>query len=63
MHGFDPRDPSMKALFVARGPAFRSGYVAAPFENIHVYPLVAHILGLEPADVDGRLDAVRDLLR
>jgi predicted AlkP superfamily pyrophosphatase or phosphodiesterase len=63
MHGFDPRDPSMAALFVARGPAFRSGYSAAPFENIHVYPLVAHILGLEPADVDGRLDAVRDLLR
>lgn len=63
MHGFDPRDPAMAALFVARGPAFREGAGTEPFENIHIYPLVAHILGLEPAAVDGRLEAVRHLLR
>lgn len=63
MHGFDPRFPSMAALFVARGPAFRSGFESKPFENVNVYPLIAHILGLEPADVDGRLETVRDLLR
>lgn len=63
MHGFDPRDPSMAALFVARGPAFREGVSVEPFENVDIYPLVAHILGLEPADVDGTLDDVRGVLR
>ncbi len=63
MHGYDPRDPSMAALFIARGPAFRTGYEVAPFENVNVYPLIAHILDLTPAPVDGTLDAVQDILR
>lgn len=63
-HGYDNELKSMHAIFVADGPAFKDAYIRDTFANIHVYPLVAHILGLTPyAGIDGRLEAVRDLLR
>jgi hypothetical protein len=52
----------MRALFLARGPAFASGTTVAPFQNIHVYPLLAHILGLAPAPTDGSLDSIKSVL-
>ena len=62
-HGYDNELTSMQAIFVADGPAFKSGYSRKVFENIHIYPLLAYILGLEPyAEIDGDLDVVRDLL-
>jgi hypothetical protein len=62
-HGYDQTLPSMRALFVASGPAFRQGAVVAPFSNIHVYELMTHILRLRPAPNDGSLDSVRAMLR
>lgn len=62
-HGWDNALPSMRAIFVAAGPAFRSGVVVDPFQNIHVYSLLAHILALKPAPNDGTLDSVRTMLR
>lgn len=62
-HGYDNRYQSMQATFIAHGPAFKSGYVAEPFENIHVYELMCKILGLKPAKNDGNLDKVRGMLR
>jgi predicted AlkP superfamily pyrophosphatase or phosphodiesterase len=62
-HGFDNTAPSMRALFVAAGPAFKSGLVAEPFQNIHVYDLLCSILALKPAANDGRLDSVKGMLR
>ncbi|MBA2291387.1 MAG: alkaline phosphatase family protein [Gemmatimonadales bacterium] len=62
-HGWDNALPSMRAIFVAAGPAFRSGVVVDPFQNIHVYSLMTHIMGLNPAPNDGTLDSVRTLLR
>ena len=62
-HGFDNTAPSMRAIFVAAGPAFKSGLVAEPFQNIHVYDLLCAILALKPAPNDGRLDSVRAMLR
>ncbi len=62
-HGYDPALPSMRALFVADGPAFRDGVVVAPFGNLHVYELLCAVLGLEPAANDGSLDSVRAVLR
>jgi predicted AlkP superfamily pyrophosphatase or phosphodiesterase len=63
MHGFDNQLVSMGALFVASGPAFRSGVVVPPLQNIHVYDLMAHLLGLRPAPNDGSLDSTRVMLR
>jgi predicted AlkP superfamily pyrophosphatase or phosphodiesterase len=62
-HGYDNQLLSMGALFVASGPAFKSGVVVPPFQNIHVYDLIAHLLGLRPAPNDGSLDSTRVLLK
>jgi predicted AlkP superfamily pyrophosphatase or phosphodiesterase len=62
-HGFDNIAPSMHALFVAAGPAFKSGVVAEPFQNIHIYDLLCTILGLRSAPNDGKIDSVKALLR
>lgn len=61
-HGYPPDVPSMRALFLARGPAFARRAVVEPFENIHVYSLVARILGLTPALTDGSLDSIKSVL-
>jgi predicted AlkP superfamily pyrophosphatase or phosphodiesterase len=62
-HGYDNALPSMGALFIAAGPAFRQGVVVPPFQSIHLYELMARITGLKPARNDGSLDSVRALLR
>jgi predicted AlkP superfamily pyrophosphatase or phosphodiesterase len=62
-HGYDDTVPDMRAIFVAGGPAFRSGVVLPPFRNIHLYALMASVLGLRPALTDGSLDSVRQALR
>jgi hypothetical protein len=53
----------MGALFVAAGPAFRSGLVVEPLQNIHIYELICRILGLRPAANDGSVDSVKQMLR
>jgi hypothetical protein len=53
----------MGALFVAAGPGFAQGRVVPPFRNVHVYALMAHLLGLTPAQSSGSLDSVRAVLR
>ena len=62
-HGYDPALRSMGALFVAAGPAFARGTVVEPFQNVHLYALMAHVLGLRPAPNDGSLDSVRAVFR
>jgi predicted AlkP superfamily pyrophosphatase or phosphodiesterase len=61
-HGYPPEIASMQAIFLARGPAFKKGAVVAPFQNIHVYALLAHLLGVTPAPNDGSLDSVKTVL-
>lgn len=62
-HGFDNRLKSMGAIFIARGPAFKSGLVVEPFQNIHIYELLAKLLGVNPAPNDGNLDSIRIVLK
>lgn len=62
-HGFDNTDSTMRAAFIAAGPAFRSGVVVEPFQNLHVYELICRVMGLTPAPNDGSLDSVRTFLR
>ncbi|HEX8638991.1 MAG TPA: ectonucleotide pyrophosphatase/phosphodiesterase, partial [Pyrinomonadaceae bacterium] len=62
-HGYDNKYQSMRATFIAHGPVFKKGYVAEPFENVNVYNLMCKILGLKPAQNDGNLEKVKDLLR
>ncbi len=63
-HGFDPRNMrQMKASFFAAGPDIVSGKTLAPFENVNLYPWMAHILGLTPAKNDGNLNILAGTLR
>lgn len=62
-HGWDNQLPSMRAVFIARGPAFKTGLELRPFENVHLYELLCSVLGLTPASNDGRLDSVQVVLR
>jgi alkaline phosphatase D len=64
MHGFDPRQmPEMKASFFAAGPDILAGKTVAPFENVNLYPWMAHLLGLVPAKNDGSLNVLAGTLR
>jgi predicted AlkP superfamily pyrophosphatase or phosphodiesterase len=62
-HGFDNADSTMRATFIAAGPAFRSGVVVEPFQNLHVYELICGILGIAPSRNDGSPDSTRAMLR
>jgi predicted AlkP superfamily pyrophosphatase or phosphodiesterase len=63
-HGFNPQTmPQMKASFFAEGPDIVSGKTVAPFENVNLYPWIAHILGLTPAKNDGNLNILAATLR
>jgi predicted AlkP superfamily pyrophosphatase or phosphodiesterase len=52
-HGYDNELPSMRAIFIAHGRAFKKGVVIEPFENVQVYNVMTRILGLNPAPNDG----------
>lgn len=64
-HGYDPKLPQMRASFLAWGPAFKSGKKIKGFENVHVYPLVAKILGLKynQKTIDGKLSILKNALK
>jgi predicted AlkP superfamily pyrophosphatase or phosphodiesterase len=62
-HGFDNGAESMRAIFVAHGPAFKQSQVVEPFENIDVYNVMAEILGLRPASNDGGRATAKAVLR
>jgi len=64
MHGFDPHKlPQMKASFFAAGPDIVAGKTVAPFENVNLYPWLAHLLGLIPPKTDGSLNVLAGTLR
>ena len=64
MHGFDPHlIPEMKAIFFAAGPDVVAGKTVAPFENVNLYPWLAHLLGLHAPKSDGSLNILSGTLR
>ena len=62
-HGYDPAEPQMAAIFVARGPSFARGVVLPTFDNVDVYPLLAKLMRLAPEPNDGRLVEVDAALK
>ncbi|RYG30451.1 MAG: alkaline phosphatase family protein, partial [Chitinophagaceae bacterium] len=63
-HGYDNNRPDMAACFFAWGPAFKPNTKIRIFDNVHVYPLVARILGLNYDDkIDGKLNVLQSMLR
>jgi predicted AlkP superfamily pyrophosphatase or phosphodiesterase len=62
-HGYDPSYQNMHGIFVAAGPAFKSGVVVPAMENVNVYRAVALSLGIEPRDTDANPAEVAALMR
>lgn len=63
-HGFDNDMPDMQATFYAWGPAFKEGMIINSFENVHIYPLLAKVLGLSYGHkVDGDLKVLMPILK
>ena len=64
-HGYDPFEfKDMHAIFYIEGPKIKKNYVLSPIENIHIYPLVAHLLGLKLiTPIDGKLEVTEGVLK
>jgi predicted AlkP superfamily pyrophosphatase or phosphodiesterase len=64
MHGYDAaRMPDLRGIFFAAGPDLKAGLTVEEFQNIHIYPLIAHILGLRtPSEIDGQLSVLAPIL-
>ena len=64
-HGFDNKEVDMRASFMAWGPAFKKGLLIDGFENVHVYPLLANILGLKVDEqkIDGKFEVLSATLK
>ena len=55
-HGYDPDYQSMNGIFIAHGPAFKSGFSGPEIHNIHLYEMMCSIMNIIPANNDGSLD-------
>jgi predicted AlkP superfamily pyrophosphatase or phosphodiesterase len=63
-HGFDPSIREMHASFYAWGPQFKKGKTVQSFENIHVYPMMCILLGLNYThEIDGKPKVLKRLLK
>ncbi len=64
-HGFDNGLPEMQSTFYAWGPAFKQNFKINNFENVHVYPMIAKLLGLtfDPESIDGKVEVLERILK
>ena len=64
-HGFDPfTNDEMSTIFLIEGPSIKKGFEVEPFQNIHIYPLLASILGLEyNHQIDGKRNVLKPIIK
>ncbi len=64
-HGYDALNQSeLNAFFLASGPDFIMGKELTPFENIHIFPLMTHLLGLKPLNnIDGKFEVLSPIIK
>lgn len=64
-HGFHPKDtPDMNTIFMAWGPDIQKGKKIESFQNIHVYPLLVRLLGLDYThEIDGDTRLIPQVLK
>ena len=62
-HGYDNNLESMRPVFIANGPAFKTGVEIKPFPNIDLYGLFAKLQGLAPARNDGDWKVFKPVLK
>lgn len=63
-HGYPTSEKELHGILYANGPAFKNGLVTPSVKNIHVYPVICEILGLDvPDEVDGKLSEWKEALK
>mmetsp|Transcript_5252 Transcript_5252/g.7757 ORF Transcript_5252/g.7757 Transcript_5252/m.7757 type:complete len:461 (+) Transcript_5252:38-1420(+) len=63
-HGYDNTEEDMQAIFLARGPSFiLEGKEMKNFPNVNIYPLLAHLLKVNPAPNNGTIEVFKDILK
>ncbi|WP_139177728.1 alkaline phosphatase family protein [Roseivirga pacifica] len=64
-HGFDPYETEdMRGIFYAEGPQVKKGMQIDAFENIHIYPFIAEILGITNLpEIDGKKEVLSSMLK
>jgi len=62
-HGYDNALPSMRAIFIARGPSFKQGATLPGFDNVDLYPLMTRLLGIPAAPNDGNPETLVPALK
>ena len=64
MHGYNPDNMNMHAIFYAYGPRFKKAMEIDTFELIHIYPILCELLKISPyKDIDGRLEVLKSILK
>jgi len=61
-HGYDNKFENMRASYYSIGPSFKKNYTQKGFENVHIYPLMCHLLGLEAFPNNGSLSVLKETL-
>ena len=56
-------NPILDAIEAALAPDIVTGKTVAPFENVNLYPWLAHLLGLNAPKMDGDLNVLAGTLR
>lgn len=63
-HGWHNSNKEMWGIFLAEGPNIKKGLRLSPFENIHVYPFIAKILGIKiKGKIDGKSEVLSDIYK
>uniref|UniRef100_A0A8C8RQM3 Ectonucleotide pyrophosphatase/phosphodiesterase family member 5 n=1 Tax=Pelusios castaneus TaxID=367368 RepID=A0A8C8RQM3_9SAUR len=61
-HGYDNILPEMHPLFLAHGPAFRKNITKEAVSLTDLYPLLCHLLSVNPLPNNGSFSNVEDML-
>lgn len=62
LHGYDPDEPDMRALFIAAGPKIKVRKTGL-FKNTEVYPLLCRLIGIKPEKTNASARLSRLLIR
>ncbi|KAI0561824.1 nucleotide pyrophosphatase [Gracilaria domingensis] len=62
-HGFDHNEEDMQAIFLANGPAFKSGDTVKGIRAVDIYGLICRLYSAHPAPNNGSESILADILR
>lgn len=65
VHGYDNKYEQMRAIFMVKGPMFKSGQVVAPFDNIDLFQFVCMLTDINcpPTEGKDRVDTWNTILK